>query len=116
MTGASVNQIDLLGSQGGGLAMAFASGCVACWGFMKAFVSGPVNKSYEKRISSLEREKHECHQRVNQLEAFLFFHGGGELRSAMQSALSEERIERLQRDAELQRDIVAPTKIYREDI
>jgi len=83
---------------------------------MKAFVSGPLSKSQERRIKDLERDKGECHQRVSQLEAFLFFHGGGELRSAMQNALSEERIERLKREAELQRGIAAPTKLYQEDV
>lgn len=95
---AALPDIDYLGAQGGSLALAFAAGCAACWAFIKAFVTGPINKSYEKRIASLEEQNDRCEARTLQLETLLFFHGPGNLRQAMQSALSEERIERIKQE------------------
>lgn len=84
---------DFMGADGGRLAAAFAAGCVTTWGFVKAFVSAPITKAYETRISALEDEKERCEARTTRLETMLWMHGGPQLRADIQGAISETHIE-----------------------
>lgn len=92
--------IDWLGASGGQLAIAFGTGCAACWGFIQMAMVGPL----KGRVSELKDEigelKEDCRQRdersaqrINQLETLLLLHGSGPLRQELQAALSEARLE-----------------------
>ena len=86
---------DIFGDSSAAVYVAFGTGCTAAWGFITAFVSGPVTRALKRRIAELEADREQCHDRMTSLEALLFFHGGGELRQAMQKSLSEEHLERI---------------------
>jgi hypothetical protein len=95
-----MNDVDLLGADGGRLAMAFASGCVATFAFMATvgnFMWKVVGKS---RITELEKaladEKLRCSEmetrlgdRIAQLETVLLFETVGHVRQNAQLAISE---------------------------
>jgi hypothetical protein len=101
VSGSAMIDPDFLGAEGGRIALGFAAGCGATWTFLKAAVSGPVNRAYERRITDLEKENTRCNDRVSQLETVLLFHGPGEMRQAMQKSLSEEHIERLRNEEQM---------------
>jgi hypothetical protein len=88
-----VNELDWMGAEGGRLAAAFATGCVACWTFLQGFFWRGIRKSYEARIKLLEEHNDQCNQRQLQLETMLWMHGPQQLRQQMQSVVSEAHIE-----------------------
>ena len=84
--------MDLLGADGGSLAAAFASGCVATWGFVQMVLIGPLKKQItELKDECKERDDRQAN-RISQLETLLLLHGSGPLRQELQAALSEERV------------------------
>ncbi len=90
--------IDLGGADGGSLAAAFAAGAAATWGFIRAFISGPIAKQYEARIRLLEADNTQCRadmtdcrERIRDLEVLLTANGFGPLRQQVQKAVSEVR-------------------------
>lgn len=100
-------QPDYLGVDGGRLAMAFASGCVATFAFTAAiggFIWQLIGKSREYRIKDLRAdlvaEKERCAEmerrlvdRIQQLETLLIFETAGNVRQGAQLAITEIRRE-----------------------
>jgi len=91
--------IDYSGAQGGGFALAFASGCASTWVFVRNLVMKPAVKSCAQRCADLEKaadwlKEQMIHKdtRIAQLETVLLTHGTQELRAAMQGVLSEVRV------------------------
>lgn len=91
--------IDYTGAQGGGFALAFASGCTATWIFVRNLVMKPAIKSCAQRCEDLEKAaawlKEQLERkdaRIAQLETILLTHGTQELRAAMQAVISETRV------------------------
>lgn len=86
----AMNDLDLLGQDGGKLAMAFAAGCVATFGFMSAvgsFIWKMIGGHRKDRITELEKalveERSNCHEqltalnsRIQQLETLFTMHTG----------------------------------------
>jgi hypothetical protein len=82
--------LDWLGQEGGKLAMAFAAGCVATFGFMSAvggFMWKMIGGHRKDRITELEtalaEERANCHEqltalnaRIQHLEALFTMHTG----------------------------------------
>ena len=92
--------IDYTGAEGGRLAGAFASGCVAAWVFVRNMVMKPAIKSCHQRCTDLEnavewfKEQLKAKDdRIGHLEMALFTSGIPELRKAMQGVVSEVRME-----------------------
>lgn len=81
--------IDLTGAEGGRLAGAFATGCAATWVFVRNLVMKPAIKSCHARIAELTEDRDRLIKRVGDLELVLLMHGPGEMRAAMQAAVSE---------------------------
>ena len=91
-TAAGSGHMDLFGADGGSLAAAFASGCVATWGFVQMILIGPLKKQItELKDECKERDDRQAN-RISQLETLLLLHGSGPLRQELQAALSEERV------------------------
>lgn len=97
--GARVSGIDWLGASGGQLAIAFGTGCAACWGFIRMTIIGPLKSQIGDLKGQMSELKDECEkrddrqaQRINQLETLLLVHGSGPLRQQLQAALSEDRV------------------------
>lgn len=98
-----MSNVDLLGVDGGRLAMAFASGCIATFAFMAGvggFIWKLIGKTREDRISDLEKdladEKQRCNametrltDRIAQLETILLFETVGHVRNDTQVAIAE---------------------------
>lgn len=101
----AMSNLDWLGQDGGKLALAFAAGCVATFGFMSAvggFIWKMIGGQRKDRITELETaladEKASCHQqiialnaRIQQLETLFTMHtgvqiglAGGQLKPAIQ--------------------------------
>lgn len=115
MTGADQTMnIDYGGQQGGLLAMAFAMGCIAAFGFLSLvgkFIWSKIGSMKDDRIASLEKQlakqetdalddRRRCSemevrlvQRIQQLEGFILAMSPGHLRQDFQKALSEQRLE-----------------------
>lgn len=91
MGASAVSEIDILGADGGKMAAAFASGCVATWGFIQMILIGPLKKQISDLKEECERRDDRSAQRINQLETLLLLHGPGQLRQELQAALSELR-------------------------
>lgn len=85
--------IDYAGPEGGRLAAAFAAGCTATYVFIRNLVMKPAIKSCHQRINELTEDRDRLLRRVDTLETILLTHGSGEIRSAIQAAISELRIE-----------------------
>lgn len=85
--------MDLLGADGGSLAAAFASGCVATWGFVQMILVGPLKKQITELKDECKERDDKQAARISQLETMLLLHGSGELRQQLQAALSETRVE-----------------------
>lgn len=92
--------VDWLGASGGQLAAAFASGCVATWGFLQTALVGPLKGRITELKDEISELKEDCEkrddkqaQRISQLETALLLHGSGPLRQQLQAAISETRIE-----------------------
>jgi hypothetical protein len=88
--------IDLTGAEGGRLAAAFALGCTSTWIFIRNLVMKPAIKSCHQQIAelrlTLEWVKEQMAMkdtRIGQLETILLTKGSGDMRNAMQAALSE---------------------------
>lgn len=91
----AMNDLDWLGQDGGKLAMAFAAGCVATFGFMMAigaFLWKMIGGHRKDRISDLENaikmERESCAQqlqhmsdRITQLETLYTVHTGMKMAS-----------------------------------
>jgi len=84
--------MDLLGADGGSLAAAFGSGCVATWGFIQMVLIGPLKKQLQELKDECKERDDRSVQRIQQLETLLLLHGPGQLRQQLQAALSEERV------------------------
>lgn len=84
--------MDLLGADGGSLAAAFGSGCVATWGFVQMILIGPLKKQMSELKDECEKRDDRQAARINQLETMLLLHGPGPLRQQLQAALSEDRV------------------------
>ena len=84
--------MDLLGADGGSLAAAFASGCVATWGFVQMILIGPLKKQITELKDECEKRDDRQAQRISQLETMLLLHGPGPLRQQLQAAISEDRV------------------------
>ncbi len=97
---------DFMGATGGSLAISFGAGCVATWAFIQAFLMRPINKSYERRIKSLETDNDRCNDRVHFLEMALYQHGTAEMREVMQKAFSARDLEK--RDPEVAAKLADP--------
>src|SRR3546814_992773 len=89
---ATVNGIDILGADGGKLAAAFATGCVATWGFIQMVLIGPLKKQLQELKDECKERDDRSVQRIQQLEPLLLPHGPGQLLQQLQAALSEERV------------------------
>lgn len=99
----AMSELDYFGPDGGRLAMAFGTGWAACFAIMIA-LGGFVWRFFGKaRIEQLEKDRAadnaKCaadlqreRERINDLELLLFMHGPGELRAAMQGAMSEQSL------------------------
>lgn len=85
--------IDYTGAEGGRLAGAFASGCVTTWLFVRNMVMKPAIKSCHQRCSELEADREWLKRRVDTLETILMTYGNGDIKNAVQSAVSEIRME-----------------------
>jgi hypothetical protein len=90
--------VDYTGAQGGGYALAFASGCASTWVFVRNLVMKPAIKSCSERCSDLEKATEWLKEqltkkddRIAQLETVLLTHGTQDLRNAMQAVISETR-------------------------
>lgn len=75
------------------MAAAFAAGCTATWVFIRNLVMKPAIKSCHQRINELEEDRERLILRVQTLETVLLTHGSGAMKNAIQSALSELRME-----------------------
>lgn len=98
--------VDYAGQQGGMLAMAFASGAVASFGFLSLlgkFVWGFVGRVRDDENARLKaamaEDRARCVameerlvQRIQQLEGFILAMSPGHLRQDFQRAISEHRI------------------------
>jgi hypothetical protein len=106
--------IDYMGAQGGALAMAFASGCVATSGllvtvgglFWKLMFNPRIKELKtlldKERVDSVEArrlEREQCNRqieqlrdRIVQLETLLLANGPSSLRQAKQAVISEARV------------------------
>lgn len=85
--------IDYTGAEGGRMAIAFAAGCTSAWVFIRNLVMKPAIKSCHQRITDLEKDREHDKRRIADLELTLFQHGNGEMRKAMQAAVSENHVE-----------------------
>lgn len=107
MNGEAALDIDYTGSQGGMLALAFASGCGACFAFcalIGKFIWGVLGKAKDDEIARLkasaEEDRQHCLQmeerlvaRIQNLEGALVMGVPGHMRAQVQAALSEQRYE-----------------------
>jgi hypothetical protein len=91
--------IDYTGAQGGGLALAFASGCASTWVFVRNLVMKPAIKSCSQRCTDLEESAKWLKEqlslkdaRIGQLETVILANGPQSLRNALQAAISEARV------------------------
>jgi hypothetical protein len=96
---------DFLGADGGRLALAFASGCVATFGFVSllgGFFWKIMGKTRQDRIDQLEAalkdEQARCSEmekrlvgRIEQLETILLFEVAGNVRQGAAIAIAELR-------------------------
>lgn len=96
---------DFLGADGGRLALAFASGCVAAFGFLSmlgGFFWKVMGKARQDRIDQLEidlkSEQARCAEmekrlvgRIEQLETILLFEVAGNVRQGAAIAIAELR-------------------------
>lgn len=96
---AVMHEIDLLGADGGRLALAFAAGSAACFTFLRTIFTSPLRQRIKELESSLDADRERCSamevrlvQRINQLEGFILAMSPGNLRQDFQKALSEQRI------------------------
>jgi len=85
--------IDLDGAEGGRMAAAFAVGCTSAWVFIRNMVMKPAIKSCHQRIAELVEDRDRLIKRISDLELVLMMHGPGDLRAAVQSAVSENHME-----------------------
>lgn len=84
--------MDLSGADGGALATAFASGCVATWGFIQMVMIGPLKKQLAELKAECQQREARSDRRIDQLETLLLMHGPGPLRQDLQAAISEMRV------------------------
>lgn len=100
MQGSPAMQPDYFGADGGKLAMAFASGCVATFAFMAAiggFIWKLVGKDrIEELAAQLAEERRRCAEmeqrlvtRIEQLETILLFETAGNVRQNSARAIAE---------------------------
>lgn len=106
----AMSNLDWFGQDGGKLAMAFAAGCVATFGFMSAvgsFIWKMIGGHRKDRITELEAaladERANCHEqltalnaRIQQLETLFTMHtgiqiglAGGQLKPVIAAALQD---------------------------
>jgi hypothetical protein len=90
---AVLGELDWLGAEGGRLAAAFGTGCVATWGFLQGFFWRGIRKSYEARIEVLEKDNERCEERQVRLETMLWMHGPSQLRQQLAGVISEVHLE-----------------------
>lgn len=76
-----------------GRATAFAAGCTAAYVFVRNMVMRPAIKSCHQRINDLEEDRKADRKRIADLELTLFNHGNGDMRAAMQGAVSELHVD-----------------------
>ena len=75
------------------MAASFATGCAATWVFVRNLVMKPAIKSCHQRIAELVEDRDRLIKRISDLELVLMMHGPGDLRAAVQSAVSENHME-----------------------
>jgi len=75
------------------MAAAFATGCAATWVFVRNLVMRPAIKSCHQRIAELTEDRDRLIKRIGDLELILMMHGTGELKAAVQAAVSENHME-----------------------
>ena len=95
-----MQDIDLLGADGGRLAMAFAAGCAACFAFLRTIFTSQLRTRIQELESTIETDRDRCSametrlvQRIQQLETFILAMSPGHLRQDFQKALSEQRMD-----------------------
>lgn len=95
-----MNDIDLLGADGGRLAMAFAAGCAACYAFLRTIFTSPLRQRIQELEGQLVSDRERCGemetrlvQRIQQLEGFILAMSPGHLRQDFQKAISEQRVD-----------------------
>lgn len=97
-------EIDYTGPHGGALAAAFGAGVMFSGALLMAAGRWIWRTFFEPRIAELKRqmaeEREECarrlavqDRRIAQLEMLLATYGTGPLRQAVQTAISEQRVE-----------------------
>lgn len=98
--------VDWLGAEGGRLAVAFATGCTACFVFclgVGRLLWGVLGKAKDDQITQLKADmvadRAQCAemetrlvQRIQQLEGFILAMSPGHLRQQIQAAISEQRV------------------------
>lgn len=96
---AVMHEIDLMGADGGRLALAFAAGTAACFTFLRTIFTSPLRQRIKELESSLDADRERCTametrlvQRINQLEGLILAISPGNLRQDFQRALSEQRL------------------------
>lgn len=113
----AMSDVNFFGADGGRLAMAFASGCVATFAFVSAiggFLWKMIGRSRQDRIEELtkclDEERARCSamedrlvNRIEQLETILMFEMAGNTRQKAQLAIAEIR-----RDYDLKRTSSEP--------
>src|SRR5688572_5529478 len=94
------------------MAAAFAAGCTATWVFVRNLVMKPAIKSCHQQIADLRERLDDLKEqlrlkddRIGQLETILLMHGNGAIRAAVQSAISEQRIETAAKIASVEKKI-----------
>jgi hypothetical protein len=92
-----MDNLDILGADGGRLAMAFATGCAACFAFLRTVFTTPLRQRIRQLDDALEADRRRCAdmevrlvQRVQFLEGFVLSMSQGNLRQDMQKVLSEQ--------------------------
>lgn len=92
--------LDYTGADTVGRMSGFAAGCTATYVFVRNMVMKPAIKSCHAQIAELRETcdwlKEQLglkDNRIGQLETILLSHGNGAIRSAVQAALSEQRLE-----------------------
>lgn len=101
-----MSDVDWVGAEGGRLAVAFATGCTACFVFclgLGRLLWGVLGKAKDDQITQLKADmvadRAQCSdmetrlvQRIQQLEGFVLAMSPGHLRQQVQQAISEQRV------------------------
>jgi hypothetical protein len=95
-----MDNLDILGADGGRLAMAFAAGCAACFAFLRTIFTTPLRQRIRQLDDALEADRKRCADmevrlvsRIQNLEGLFIRTASGDFRQEIQMAISELRMD-----------------------